>query len=202
MDLLSRGSLATFCYLVPFWGLTSPSLRSWTDIFFFRSGMAFSPRSMGIGRKGGGRVRGTLDLGTSCEVVPLFLQAIRFLRLLFSQFNVIASSSSLEVLSRWTTIRAGKWTLKCLSASSLAFEMLTMGASWISPSLKWNLSISSSSDRWEKETSFLYSVTASGKTYWSGNITGGRSLRAKNPDLETSMRFNLGSPALIAWPAS
>ena len=121
VDLLSRGSLATFCYLVPFWGLTSPSSRSWTDIFFFRSGMAFSPRSVGIGRKGGGRVRGTLDLGTSCEVVPLFLQAIRFLRLLFPQFNAIASSSSSKVLSRRTTIRAGKWTLECLSASSSAF---------------------------------------------------------------------------------
>ena len=42
---------------------------------------------------------GTWDFGTSCEVDPLFLVAIRSLRLLFHRFNAISSSSSSEVLS-------------------------------------------------------------------------------------------------------
>ena len=35
-----------------------------------------------------------------------------------------------------------------------------------------------------------------------GSLTGGRSLWAKKPGRETSIRWILGSPALIAWPAS
>ena len=39
----------------------------------------------------------------------------------------------------------------------------------------------------------------------SGRIgcgTRGRSLRAKNPDFETSIRANIELPALMAWPTS
>ena len=42
---------------------------------------------------------GTWDLGASYEVNPLFLAAIRSLRLLFPRFSVISFSSSSEVLS-------------------------------------------------------------------------------------------------------
>ena len=84
---------------------------------------------MGSRGEGGGKVGGTWDLGASWEVILLFLAAIRSLRLLFPQFNAISSPSSLKVLSRQATTRVGTWTLECLSASSLAFEMLTIGAS-------------------------------------------------------------------------
>ena len=83
VDLSSLGSLATFCCFVPFWGATSPSSSSCNGLFFFRFGMACSTRSE-RGRGGrGGRVGGTWDLGTFCEVDPLFLATMRSLRLLF-----------------------------------------------------------------------------------------------------------------------
>ena len=57
VNLLSRGSLATFYCLVPFWGPASPFSSSWIALFFFRSRMTFSLRSVGGG--GGGNVSGT-----------------------------------------------------------------------------------------------------------------------------------------------
>ena len=41
---------------------------------------------------------GTWDLGAFCEVNPLFLAAIRSLRLFFPRFSAISFSSSSEVL--------------------------------------------------------------------------------------------------------
>ena len=55
------------------------------------------------------------DLGTSFEVDPLFLTTMRSLRLLFSRFNAISSSSSSEVLSRRAITKIGAWTPKCLA---------------------------------------------------------------------------------------
>ena len=91
MDLPSLGSLATFCYLAPFWGPTSLSSSSWTCLFPFRSGIAFSPRLAG---SGGGSVGGTWDLVASFEVDTLFQVAMRSLKLLFPLLNAILSSSS------------------------------------------------------------------------------------------------------------
>ena len=51
--LLSLGSLAVFCCLVPFWGATSPSLSSYAGLFFFKFGIACSSRSVGIEGKEG-----------------------------------------------------------------------------------------------------------------------------------------------------
>ena len=35
-----------------------------------------------------------------------------------------------------------------------------------------------------------------------GSLTGGRLSRAKKSDLDTSIQFIRGSPALMAWPIS
>ena len=125
VDLLSLGSLATFCCFVPFWRATSPSSSSCTSLFCFRFGMACSPRSVGGRGGGGGRVGGTWELGTSCEVDP-FLAAIRSLRLLFPQFSIILSSSSSEEPSGQAITRVWVWTPECLSGSSSASEMWTI----------------------------------------------------------------------------
>ena len=55
VDLLSLGSLATFCCLISFWRATSPSSSSCTGLFFFRFGMACSlrlVRGRGLGKSG------------------------------------------------------------------------------------------------------------------------------------------------------
>ena len=101
MDLLSLGSLAIFCCLVPFWGATSPSSSTCIGLFFFRFGIAFNLRSVG-GRGGrGGKVGGTW---------PLFLAVMRSLRPLFPRFNFISSFSSEEVLSGRAITKIGAWT--------------------------------------------------------------------------------------------
>ena len=100
VDLLSLRSLAVFYCLVPFWGAISPSSSSYIGLFFFRFGIACSSRSVRSKGRKGRRMGGTWDLGTSFEVDPLFLAAMRSLRPLFPQFNAISSSSSSEVLSR------------------------------------------------------------------------------------------------------
>ena len=69
--------LATFCCLAPFWGPTSPPSSSWTGLFFFRSRIAFNPRSVGSKGRGGGSVGGTWDLVASFEVDTLFWAAMR-----------------------------------------------------------------------------------------------------------------------------
>ena len=145
-DLLSRASLATFYCLVPFWGPTSPSSSTITGLFFFKLGIGFNLRSMGIIRGGGGRVVGTWDFGISCKVVPLFLAAISSLKLLFPLFNAIFSSSSSEELSGRAITKVGKWTPECLLVSPSTSEMFTIRAPGFSSSLKWNLSISSYKD--------------------------------------------------------
>ena len=58
-DLLSLVSGTTFCCFVPFQGPTLPSSSVLTGLFFFKSGLGFRPRSMGICGGGGA----TWDLG-------------------------------------------------------------------------------------------------------------------------------------------
>ena len=62
VDLLSLGSLAVFFCLVPFLGATSPSLSSYTGLFFFKFGIACSLRSV-KGRGGEGEEWEELGLG-------------------------------------------------------------------------------------------------------------------------------------------
>ena len=160
VDLLFQGFLATFCCLAPFCGLTSHSLSFWTGLFFFRSGIAFSPRSARNGGVGAGSVGETWDFVASFEVDTLFRVAMRSLKLLFSLFNAISPSSSLEELSGWVITKGGEWTPECLSVSSSTSEMVTIGAHGFSSSSKWNLSTSSSSDRREE------AISSSGVTYF------------------------------------
>ena len=80
-------------------------------------------------------------------------------------------------------------------------------------STKRNWSISSYKDSREEAISSSASTDASkgtccrgtmswGGICWTGSLIGGRSSWAKNFGLDTSTRFILGSPALIAWPIS
>ena len=73
--LFSLGSLVVFYCLVPFWGGTSPSSSSCTGLFFFKFELACNSRSVGGRGRGGGKVGGSLDLGASLEVNPVFLTA-------------------------------------------------------------------------------------------------------------------------------
>ena len=92
-DLLLLASGVIFCYFVPFQGPTSPSLSVSTDLFFFRSRLAFRPRSRGICGGGGGA---TWDVRAIFDVDSLPLAARRSLKLLLPLFNAILSSSSSE----------------------------------------------------------------------------------------------------------
>ena len=208
-DLLSRASWITVCCFVPFWGLTLPYLSISNGIFFFKSGLGFKLRSVGIC----GGERGTWDSGVAFDVDYLPLAAMSSFKLLLPLFNTILSSSSSEELSGGAITRIGVWTPEFLSDSPSAFEMLIRGALGLFSSLKWNLSISSSNDKRDEAISSSSIATASGRIcrsgsatsgrfYGTGSTTRGKSLWAKNPGLETSIRANLEFPTLIAWPTS
>ena len=129
--LLSLGSLAVFYYLALFWGTTSSSSSFWSFLFFLRLGLESRPRSV-VGRGGGrGRLGGIWDLGTSCDMDPLFLLTIRSLRP-FLWFKAISSSSSSDELSGRATTRIGVWTPESLSGSSSASNMGIIRAPWSS----------------------------------------------------------------------
>ena len=145
---------------------------------------------------------GTWGLGTSFEVDPLFLAAMRSLRPLFPRVNAISSSFSSKVLSGRVITRIGAWTPKCLSGSSLASKMWTTWALWVSYSSKWNLSISFLSDKREEAIFSLGAVVASGRTRWSGSTIDGKSFWARKFGIDTLIRASHGSPTLMAWPIS
>ena len=94
-DLLSRASGITVCCFVPFWGLTLPYLSISNGIFFFKSGLGFKLRSVGIY----GGERGTWDSGVAFDVDFLPLAAMSSFKLLLPLFSTILSSSSSEELS-------------------------------------------------------------------------------------------------------
>ena len=75
LAFLSLGSLVFFCCLVPFWGPTLPSSKSLTGLFFLKSGLIFSPRSVeswgGGGRRKTGRNLGLGDLFWGWRFVPV-----------------------------------------------------------------------------------------------------------------------------------
>ena len=96
-DLLLLASGAIFCWFVPFRGPTSPSSSVSTGLFFFRSGLAFKPRSRGICGGGGGA---NWDVGAIFYVDSLPLVARRSLKLLLFLFNAILSSPSSESSGR------------------------------------------------------------------------------------------------------
>ena len=136
-----------------------------------------------------------------------------FLRLLLPLFKAILSSSSLKEYSESAITRMGVRTPKFLSDSPSASERLIKGAPRLFSSSKWNLSISSSNERQDEAISSLRNAAASGRFCGSscvvggrfcgiGKMTRGRSLPAKNPSLETSIRANLELPTFIAWPTS
>ena len=70
----------------------------------------------------GGRLAGTLDLGTSLDDDPLFLPAIRSLTP-FLGFKAISSSSSLKLSTTLATTRTGVRTPEILSNSSFGSDM-------------------------------------------------------------------------------
>ena len=207
LPVLSIG--ATFCCFVPFWRPTSLSSSVLTGLLFFRSGLGFRPRLVGICGGGGGATR---DLGVVFDVDFSPLAAMRSLKLLLPLFNAIFSSSTSESFGL-TSIKYGLWIPELLFDSPSMSEIQIRGALEIFSSLKWNLSISSSSDRRDEENPSTSITATSGVACGSGSATGrgfcrtgcgtgGRSLQAKNPGLETSIRANLEFMAVIAWPTS
>ena len=195
LALLSLGSLAFFCCLA-YWGSTSPSSKSSTDLFLLRFGLACNLRSMGRGG-GEGRLARTCTLGASLKDCPLFLLAIRpFKPDLY--FRSMPSSSISWLVSIQVTINLRECAAENRSRSASESDN-SDGLVGTSPSsLKRKWSISASRDEWVESISSL----GAWRTRWVGGWTGGKSLRAKNPSLETSIRANLEFPALIAWPTS
>ena len=66
---------------------------------------------------------GSLDLGTSLEVDPVFLVVSNSLRPLPPRSKAISSFSSLDYLFGWATTRIGAWKLECLSDSPSVSKM-------------------------------------------------------------------------------
>ena len=180
----ARLSLAVFCC---FWRNNLPFL-----FFFCKLG------SRGKGRGGRGGLGGSKVCGASLDEDP-FLLATRSFRPLL-KFKAICSSS-LELVSTQAITSLGEWAAENLSSSTLKFKSSTGLSSTLSSFSKRNWSISASRERREEAVSSLGIATSRGE-HWRGNSTDRRSLRAKNPSTETSIRANLGSLTLIAWPAS
>ena len=105
LALLSLGPLVFFYCLAPFGGASSPSFKSSIGLFFLKSGTSFSLRSAGSAG-GGGRLGITWVLGTSFEVCPLFLFAIKPLKPIL-YFKSMSSSSASELVSGRATINLG-----------------------------------------------------------------------------------------------
>ena len=145
LALLSLGSLALLCYLAPFGGATSPSFMSSVGIFFRRSEMAFSPRSIRSEGGGEGRLGVTWALGASFKVCPLFLLAIRPFRPILC-FRSMPYSSS-ELVSNLATISFWGCVVESLSDSVLESKTSTGLSGTPSSSSRWNWSISASRDR-------------------------------------------------------
>ena len=210
VPLLSLGSLAIFCYLLPFRGVTLHSSSSWSVLIFFKFGMAYRLRSVGGG--GGGRTTGGCVLGAFFKVPPLFLLAIRpFKPGLF--FRSIASSSFSDSKFIRAMTNCFGWMEESLTDSVSESEISTSFLDAPSSSMKQNRSISSSRDSREDAISSYAAIIASrgtccngitngGGIWWMGNLTGGRLSRAKKSGLDTSIRFIQGSLALMAWPIS
>ena len=99
-DLLSRASRITFCCFVPFRGPTLRSSSVSSGLLFFKLGLSFRTRLVGIY---GGR-GGTLDLGAAFDVNSLPLVAMSSLKLLLPLFSaMLSSSSSKELFERAIT---------------------------------------------------------------------------------------------------
>ena len=167
-DLLPLVSRATFCCFIPFRGPTSPFSSILTGFFFFRSGLGFRLRSVGICGGGGGA---TWDVRAIFDVDSLPLAARRSLKLLLPLFNAILSSSSSE-LSGCVSIKYGLWTPELLSDSPSASEIQIRGALGLFSSSKWNLSISSSSNRQDMSTPSTGIAATTEGACGSGSATG------------------------------
>ena len=151
------------------------------------------------GGGGGGRVRGSCDLGASLEDDPLFRPTMRSYKP-FRGFKDIGSSS-LELLSTSEIINWGERATKAPSSSPSESGISTGSSHTSSSSLSRNWSISSPSDKHEEAISSL-GVAVSGKAWWRGNSTSERSTRARKPVTETSILRSWGSPALMVLPTS
>ena len=119
---LIPGSLAILCYLLSFRRAGSPSSNSWSDLLFFKFGMACRSRSRG--EKGGRRTTWGCVLGASFELPHLFLLASRpFKPGLF--FWSISSSSSSDSESNQVITNCFGWTKERLADSVSKSEIST-----------------------------------------------------------------------------
>ena len=130
--LLSRCSRVVFCCLPPWRGPTSPSSRDLTGLFFFRSGLAFKPRSVGICGGAGGRSECVWLLVGAFEVCPLPRVAISSHKL-FPLEPMLSTSSSEEPSEQAITIGGASIT-EFLSGSPSASKSSIKGAFGISSS--------------------------------------------------------------------
>ena len=167
-DVLLLAARTIFCCFVPFQRPTLPSSSVSTGLFFFRLGLASKLRSRGICR---GRGRAIWDVGAIFDVDSLPLAAMRSLRLLLPLFNAILSLSSSKPFGR-ASIKYGLWTPEFLSDSPSASEMKIRGALKLCSSLKWNLSISPSSNRRDEATLSAGIAATTRGAYGSGRVTG------------------------------
>ena len=117
---------------------------------------------MGIYRGGGGRLKGTWDLGVAFDVDSLPLKSKSSIKLLLPLFIDMLSSSSSEELSGRAITRIGVRTPEFLSDSPSASKMLIRGALKLFSCSKWNLSITSSNDKREEAISSSSIATTSG----------------------------------------
>ena len=104
-DLLLLWSCDYLCCLLPLGGPTSPSSGASTYLFLLRSGLGFSPRSVGSWGRGGG-FTGGLDLLLSWGEGALFLPFMSSLKL-GPVLGAISSSLLSKESPTWVIIGAG-----------------------------------------------------------------------------------------------
>ena len=160
LAFLSLGSLAFFYCLAPFWGPTSPSSKSSTCLFFLKSGLTLSPRSAGSCGGRGGRLTKTWVLGTSFEVDPLFLLAIKPPRPILYFRSMPFSSSSSELAPTLATVNFGRRATESQSSSVSKSKSSTSLSATLSSSSRWNWSILASRDNCTKAISSLGIATS------------------------------------------
>ena len=147
LPLLFLGSLVVFCGLFSFRGSNSPSSKPWSDLLFFRLGMANKLGSVG---GGGAGISGGYFLGASLELPPLFLLASSSLRPGLFFWSIC----SLDPESICIIINCLGWTEDILMDSVSKSNMSTGFSDGPTSSTKQNWSIPSSKDSREDAISF------------------------------------------------
>jgi len=192
--LFSLGSLPFF-WCLAFLGPTSPSSNPSTSLFRLKLGISCNAASV-VGGRGGGALEVVCSFGGSLEDYPLFLLDRRPLRPDLG-FRSMPSSSISWLISTWAITKPRLGAAEARSISESESESSTSLVDASPSSEKWNWSIWTSRDECEESAPSPRTISAR-RTRWAGSWTGCRSLRARKPGMETSMRASRGLPALMA----